>query len=79
MRSRRSGTGAGFPGTGVVNARGEVSERSDGSPMGAVQRARLRREGVRFDERGRISFETLPVAAEGPLTWRSARLRDRPL
>lgn len=41
----------------VVNARGEISERSDGSPIGAVQRARLRREGVRFDERGRISFE----------------------
>jgi methylated-DNA-protein-cysteine methyltransferase-like protein len=41
----------------VVNARGEVSERSDGSPMGAVQRVRLRREGVRFDERARISLK----------------------
>ena len=41
----------------VVNARGEVSERSDGSPMGVVQRARLRREGVRFDEQARISLK----------------------
>ena len=50
----------------VINARGEISERSDGSPMGAIQRARLRREGVRFDERARISlkrFQWRPRAA----------------
>ncbi len=48
--------GTSVPWHRVVNARGEVSERSDGSPMGGVQRARLRREGVRFDERARISL-----------------------
>ncbi len=48
--------GSGVPWHRVVNARGGISERSDGSPMGAVQRARLRREGVRFDVRGRISL-----------------------
>jgi methylated-DNA-protein-cysteine methyltransferase-like protein len=40
----------------VVNARGEVSRRSDGSPMAGVQRALLEAEGVRFDARGRISL-----------------------
>ena len=40
----------------VVNARGGISERSDGSPMAAAQRARLRLEGVRFNEGGRISL-----------------------
>ena len=40
----------------VVNAQGEVSARSDGSPMAGVQRALLEAEGVRFDARGRISL-----------------------
>lgn len=40
----------------VVNARGEVSARSDGSPGAAVQRVRLEREGVRFDRHGRIGL-----------------------
>jgi len=38
----------------VVNARGEISERSGGSPADVVQRLRLESEGVSFDELGRI-------------------------
>jgi methylated-DNA-protein-cysteine methyltransferase-like protein len=41
----------------VVNARGRVSERSDGSPMNVLQRKILESESVRFDERGSISLE----------------------
>jgi methylated-DNA-protein-cysteine methyltransferase-like protein len=33
----------------VVNARGQVSSRRDGSPMSILQRLRLEREHVRFD------------------------------
>jgi methylated-DNA-protein-cysteine methyltransferase-like protein len=38
----------------VVNARGEVSPRSDGSPMAGLQRVLLQAEGVAFDAAGRI-------------------------
>jgi methylated-DNA-protein-cysteine methyltransferase-like protein len=38
----------------VINARGEVSPRSDGDDHG--QRTRLEREGVQFDARGRVSL-----------------------
>jgi len=38
----------------VINARGEISPRADGSPASIVQRLRLEREGVRFDARGRV-------------------------
>ena len=41
----------------VVNAKGEVSKRRDGSPMDTLQRLRLRREGVAFDNRGRIALD----------------------
>jgi len=51
----------------VVNARGQVSPRSGGGPMDVLQRLRLEREGVRFDERGRI-----PLAR---LQWRPKRSR----
>ena len=40
----------------VVNARGEVSARSDGGPAERVQRIRLEREGVTFDAHGRIEL-----------------------
>jgi methylated-DNA-protein-cysteine methyltransferase related protein len=40
----------------VVNARGEISERSDGGDGETVQRLRLEREGVRFDAHGRIDL-----------------------
>jgi methylated-DNA-protein-cysteine methyltransferase-like protein len=40
----------------VVNARGEVSPRSDGSPMAGLQRVLLQAEGVVFDTAGRISL-----------------------
>jgi alkylated DNA nucleotide flippase Atl1 len=41
----------------VVNARGCISFRRDGSPMSLVQRIRLERERVRFDARDRIPLE----------------------
>lgn len=41
----------------VVNARGEVSPRTGGSPGHLIQRALLEAEGVVFDGRGRISLE----------------------
>jgi methylated-DNA-protein-cysteine methyltransferase-like protein len=40
----------------VVNAKGQVSARSDGSPMDRLQRLRLERERVRFDDRDCISL-----------------------
>lgn len=40
----------------VVNARGEVSARSDGGPAALIQRIHLEREGVRFDTHGRIGM-----------------------
>ncbi len=47
--------GSRVPWQRVVNARGEVSPRSD--PGGELaQRALLEREGVRFDARGRIDL-----------------------
>jgi methylated-DNA-protein-cysteine methyltransferase-like protein len=49
--------GSRLPWHRVVNARGEISLRSGGSPYDHVQRARLERERVRFDGRGRISLE----------------------
>jgi methylated-DNA-protein-cysteine methyltransferase-like protein len=38
----------------VVNARGEISLRSDDGPAGILQRLRLEREKVIFDARDRI-------------------------
>lgn len=52
----------------VINARGEVSARSDPGPSEALQRHLLEREGVRFDERGRVSLKRWrwdPDAASG--------------
>ncbi len=40
----------------VVNAKGEVSPRRDGSEHDRLQRLVLEREKVRFDRRGRISL-----------------------
>lgn len=41
----------------VVNARGEISLRSDEGPAPLVQRLRLEREQVAFDKRARISLQ----------------------
>lgn len=41
----------------VVNARGEISLRSDGGPAGLVQRLRLEAEGVSFDTQDRIPLD----------------------
>lgn len=40
----------------VVNAKGEVSPRSNGAGHDRLQAVLLRREGVRFDRKGRISL-----------------------
>ena len=42
----------------VVNAKGEVSARRDGSGHDRLQRVMLEREKVRFDRRGRLSLAT---------------------
>jgi methylated-DNA-protein-cysteine methyltransferase-like protein len=47
--------GARVPWQRVVNARGEVSARSEPGAE-SLQRALLEREGVRFDARGRIDL-----------------------
>lgn len=41
----------------VVNARGEISPRSDGGPGETIQRLRLEEEGVQFDRHGRIELD----------------------
>ena len=41
----------------VVNARGEISHRSDGGPGETIQRLRLEEEGVQFDDQGRIPLD----------------------
>jgi methylated-DNA-protein-cysteine methyltransferase-like protein len=46
-------SGVNVPWHRVVNAKGEISLRSPVG-AGALQRARLEREGVRFDKAGRI-------------------------
>lgn len=38
----------------VINAKGEISARTDGGPGAFVQRLRLEAEGVLFDEQGRV-------------------------
>lgn len=41
----------------VVNAAGQVSPRSGGSPFGTIQRTMLEAEGITFDARGRIDLQ----------------------
>lgn len=41
----------------VVNARGEISERSGGSPLGRIQRVLLEAEDVGFDHRDRVDLD----------------------
>lgn len=41
----------------VINAKGEISRRNDGSEADEVQRHRLEAEGVFFDSHGRIQLE----------------------
>jgi methylated-DNA-protein-cysteine methyltransferase related protein len=48
--------GSRVPWQRVVNAKGEVSPRSDGSGHEILQRLMLKREGVRFSRRGTISL-----------------------
>ena len=48
--------GSGVPWQRVINARGEVSERSEPGMQGA-QRALLEAEGIVFDRRGTVDLE----------------------
>jgi methylated-DNA-protein-cysteine methyltransferase related protein len=62
----------------VVNAEGRISIRSDGSPMGIVQRLRLQHEGVRFDKLGRIRLARYQWhPREDPRSISMARRRTR--
>jgi methylated-DNA-protein-cysteine methyltransferase-like protein len=57
---------SGVPWQRVVNAQGRVSPRAGGAGFEALQRAMLRREGVRFGDSGGISlaiFRWRPRAA----------------
>ena len=73
--------GSRLPWHRVVNARGEISHRGD--PVAErAQRARLEREGVRFDARGRVirkdpavSRSRAPGALDGVSGTRSTRRR----
>lgn len=47
---------SGVPWFRVVNSRGEISDRGDGTTRGR-QRARLENEDVAFDERSRIPLD----------------------
>ncbi|WP_308464310.1 MGMT family protein [Geobacter sp. AOG2] len=51
----------------IVNAKGQISVRSDGSPADMIQRLRLESEGVSFDEHDRIPlgrFQWQPESSE---------------
>ena len=52
------GDGSRVPWHRVVNAAGEISQRSIHDAMENTQRIRLEREGVVFDARGRIRLAT---------------------
>ncbi len=49
--------GSDVPWHRVVNARGEISERSGGRAFARIQRTLLEHEGVDFDAHGRIDLE----------------------
>lgn len=48
--------GSDVPWHRVINARGEVSERSEPGPAEGYQRHLLAEEGVELDERGRVEL-----------------------
>jgi methylated-DNA-protein-cysteine methyltransferase-like protein len=51
----------------VINARGEVSPRSEPGWEG-LQRRMLEDEGVRFDDRGRVDLDRYRWEPEGPVS-----------
>lgn len=59
--------GSSLPWQRVVNARGEVSRRSDPSGHENLQRAMLEKEGVRFDARGRLDLARFQWRPRSPL------------
>jgi methylated-DNA-protein-cysteine methyltransferase related protein len=50
----------------VINARGEVSERSEPGPAEGLQRHLLEEEGVAFDLRGRVNLRRFRWEPETP-------------
>lgn len=60
----------------VVNARGEVSRRSDPAGHENLQRAMLEKEGIRFDARGKLDlarFQWRPRTRPFPAQRRARR------
>ena len=57
----------------VINARGEVSPRADGSGSERRQRWLLEREGVAFDGRGRVDLKRYGWVPGGPKGRRARR------
>ena len=51
----------------VINAQGLVCVRSRDEPAHVLQRLRLEREGVRFDDRERVSFDRFRWRPRGPV------------
>jgi methylated-DNA-protein-cysteine methyltransferase-like protein len=56
----------------VINAKGGISLRSDEGPASIMQRIRLRREGVRFDDRDRVSLRHFRWRPRGAGSHRSS-------
>lgn len=57
--------GSDIPWQRVINHKGEISPRRDGS--GEHQRARLLQEGVVFDPRGRVRLDRFGWPSDSPL------------
>ena len=57
----------------VINAKGGISLRSEEGPASMVQRIRLRREGIRFDDRDRVSLRRFRWKPRGAVSGRPIR------
>jgi methylated-DNA-protein-cysteine methyltransferase-like protein len=58
-------SGSRVPWQRVINARGMVSVRRGGTGAELSQRLLLEREGIRFDQRGRVALERYRWQPEG--------------
>ena len=68
--------GSRLPWHRVINAQGQVSERSTPGPGAGLQRHLLEEEGVVFDARGRVDLKRFRWEPEEPQT--AVRRRRRP-
>ena len=68
---------SGVPWHRVVNARGRISDRSDGSPMAIVQRLLLEGEKVRFERNESISLRRFQWRPEIKIRRPDPRSRRR--